>query len=140
MLPRMPQPIPYDVSGELPLEIRPRGDGQAARDLERLCDWLRGNAAWVQERLLRHGALRLRGFAVEKPADFERVARAVDDELQNEYLGTSPRDALTEYVFSASELPDFYPIPQHCEMSFCAHPPRRVFFCCLAAPAAGRVR
>ena len=37
----------------------------------------------------------------------------------------------------ASELPDFYPIPQHCEMSFCANPPRRVFFCCLVEPAEG---
>jgi alpha-ketoglutarate-dependent taurine dioxygenase len=48
---------------------------------------------------------------------------------------TSPRDARSEYVFSASELPSYYPIPQHCEMSFTADPPRRLFFCCFEPPA-----
>ena len=124
---------PYEASGELPFTLTPRGAD--ARDLGALCDWLREHAAWAQERLTAHGALRFRGFAVDGPPDFERLARAVDDDLKNVYLGTSPRDALTDYVFNASELPDFYPIPQHCEMSFCARPPRRVFFCCLEEPA-----
>jgi alpha-ketoglutarate-dependent taurine dioxygenase len=121
----------------LPLLIRPGGGGAAERDPGRLADWLRERATWVQERLARHGALLLRGFEVPGPREFERVARAVDGDLKREYLGTSPRDALTEYVFSASELPDYYPIPQHCEMSFLPTPPRRVFFCCLREPAPG---
>jgi len=114
----------------LPLCIEPRGDD----DVGRLCGWLRDNAAWVQDRLTEHGALLLRGFAIGDAPAFERVARAIDDELQNEYLGTSPRNGLTSHVFTASELPPFFPIPQHCEMSFIAQPPRRVFFCCLVAP------
>ena len=117
----------------LPLCIEPEGDA----DVGRLCTWLRDNADWVQDRLTEHGALLLRGFPVFDAAAFERVARAVDDELKNEYLGTSPRNGLTDYVFTASELPPFFPIPQHCEMSFVAQPPRRVFFCCLLAPGAG---
>jgi alpha-ketoglutarate-dependent taurine dioxygenase len=117
----------------LPLAIQPRGDA----DVSRLCAWLRQRPDWVQDRLTEHGALLLRGFPVYSPAEFERVARAIDDNLQNEYLGTSPRNGLTDYVFTASELPPYYPIPQHCEMSFVAHPPRRVFFCCLLPPAAG---
>jgi len=133
----MVNPIPYDVDGELPLTLRPRGDDPSSKDLASLCRWLEANGPWVQEHLTRHGALRFSGFDVKDARDFERLARAVDDELKNEYLGTSPRDALTEYVFNASELPGFYPIPQHCEMSFCADPPRRVFFYCLEAPAQG---
>ena len=129
--------IPYELSGDLPLTLSPRSEGPRARDLGALCDWLRENRAWVGARLTEHGALRFRGFAVDGAEDFERLARAVDDDLANEYLGTSPRDALTDYVFNASDLPDFYPIPQHCEMSFCARPPRRVFFCCLEEPATG---
>jgi len=128
---------PYDVDGGLPLTIRAREGEPGSRDLDALCRWLREHPAWVQEQLTRHGALRFSGFDVEDATDFERLARAVDDGLKNEYLGTSPRDGLTDYVFSASELPGFYPIPQHCEMSFCADPPRRVFFCCLEEPAAG---
>lgn len=117
----------------LPLCVEPQG----AADVDALCVWLREHAEHVQEQLTRHGALLFRGFPVNDAPAFERVARAIDAELQNEYLGTSPRNGLTDYVFTASELPPFFPIPQHCEMSFIARPPRRVFFCCLLAPAPG---
>ncbi len=117
----------------LPLCIAPDGDDS----IDHLCAWLRERADWVQGQLAAHGALLFRGFPIHAAADFERVARAIDGELNNQYLGTSPRNGLTDYVFTASELPPFFPIPQHCEMSFVAHPPRRVFFCCLVAPAPG---
>ena len=104
--------------GGLPLFVEANGQP----DLERLCDWLREQSQWVEQKLIEHGALLFRGFDVTEAGALERVARAVDDDLKKEYLGTSPRDALTEYVFSASELPGFYPIPQHCEMTFIANP------------------
>ena len=124
---------PLHESG-LPLAVRAGSDPS----IPALVSWLRGRTDWVQEKLTEHGALLFRGFAVSDGGDFEAVARAIDPELANEYLGTSPRDAITEsgFVFSASELPPFFPIPQHCEMSFTANPPRRVFFCALA-PNAG---
>ncbi len=117
----------------LPLMLEARGD----RDLGRLCAWLRARPDWVQAQLTRNGAILFRGFDVPDARAFERLARAVDDDLKNEYLGTSPRSGLTDHVFTASELPGYYPIPQHCEMSFTKQPPRRVFFCCLVEPAAG---
>ena len=130
-----PSPVRISTANgrDLPLFIEPCGDPTVAS----LIDWLRRDADSVQQQLIRHGALLFRGFDVRGPADFEAIARAIDPELKNEYLGTSPRNGLTDYVFTASELPPFYPIPQHCEMTFVAHPPRRVFFCCLTAPAAG---
>ena len=129
--------VPYRLQGDLPLVLSPRDEQPDSANLDGLCEWLRANPEWVQEKLTRHGALRFNGFGVTTPEAFEKLARAIDDELGNDYLGTSPRDGLTDYVFSASELPGFYPIPQHCEMSFCAHPPRRVFFCCFEEPAKG---
>jgi hypothetical protein len=117
----------------LPLVVEARGERTAAA----LAAWLGANAAWVADALLRHGAILFRDFQVFDAPAFERVARAIDDDLKCDYLGTSPRDALTGYVFTASELPSYYPIPQHCEMSFVANPPRRLFFCCLEPPAAG---
>lgn len=121
------------ASDSLPLVVEPSTDPSPAGLAERLA----ADREWTRARLHRHGAILFRGFAVKRPEDFERIARAVDDELKNEYLGTSPRDALTEYVFSASELPGFYPIPQHCEMSFVKNYPRRIFFCCLLPSAHG---
>ncbi len=129
---------PYDIhpweasSASLPLVIEARGD----RDPARLCRFLADQHAWAREKLAAHGAMLFRGFDVNDAPTFERVARAIDPALQNEYLGTSPRNALTSHVFTASELPPYFPIPQHCEMSFTAHPPRRLFFCCLREPAA----
>jgi alpha-ketoglutarate-dependent taurine dioxygenase len=117
----------------LPLVIEPTTD----RSVAALCDYLGARAGWVRRQLVEHGALLMRGFDVEDARDFERVARSIDDDLKNEYLGTSPRNGLTDYVFTASELPPFYPIPQHCEMTFTANPPKRLFFCCLVEPAAG---
>lgn len=123
------------VAGEkngLPLTVEPG----TVRDPAALAQWLESARDWQRQQLRNHGALLFRGFGIATAQDFERVARAVDPELKNEYLGTSPRDALTEYVFSASELPGFYPIPEHCEMTFTAHPPRRIFFWCGIEPRA----
>ena len=114
----------------LPLLVEPDGDRSATA----LAGWLAERRDWSKQNLLEHGAILFRGFAIGAAADFERVARAIDDELKNEYLGTSPRDALTDHVFSASELPGHYPIPQHCEMTFTKTPPRRIFFWCDIAP------
>jgi alpha-ketoglutarate-dependent taurine dioxygenase len=117
----------------VPLVIEARRDRAAPQ----LCAWIAAHHVSIHEQLQLHGAILFRGFAVNDPPTFERVARAIDDDLKNEYLGTSPRNGLTDYVFTASELPAFYPIPQHCEMSFIAQPPRRLFFCCLVPPAEG---
>lgn len=123
----------FQLSGSLPLRVEPNGDSRVAA----LLDGLRADPADVDARLVEHGAVLLRGFDVAGPGDFEAIARAIAPDLKRDYLGTSPRNAVTDYVFNASELPDYFPIPQHCEMSFCAQPPRRVFFCCLVAPAEG---
>jgi alpha-ketoglutarate-dependent taurine dioxygenase len=118
--------------GVLPLCVQPRTD----RSVAELAAWLTEHRASVSALLRRHGAILLRGFDVREAADFERLALAIEPELQAEYLGTSPRAGITRYTFSASELPGYYPIPQHCEMSFVAEPPRRLFFCCLRPPEA----
>ena len=123
--------LPQGKNG-LPLLVEPAGDKSPAA----LADWLAENREWAERMLLEHGALLFRGFAIDSPADFERVARGIAPKLENEYLGTSPRDALTDYVFSASELPGYYPIPQHCEMTFTKNPPRRIFFWCETPPRA----
>lgn len=96
--------------------------------------YLIAEKSYINQLIARHGAVLFRGFDIRTPQEFEDIARCIDSNLKNNYLGTSPRNAVTEYVFSASELPSFYPIPQHCEMSFLPHPPRRLFFFCRVPP------
>jgi alpha-ketoglutarate-dependent taurine dioxygenase len=104
---------------------------------DNLLEWIRENHDYVQETLLNSGAILFRGFDIHTPQDFEDVAISIDKNLANEYLGTSPRDQKSNYTFSASELPWYYPIMQHCEMSYLSIPPRRLFFFAHVAPPYG---
>ncbi|CAN5419808.1 TauD/TfdA family dioxygenase [soil metagenome] len=118
----------------LPLLVEP-AEG-APNSADSLRQWLDENKAFISEKILEHGAILFRGFEVEGPQQFENVAQGVDPDLKNNYLGTSPRNAVSKYVFSASELPPYYPIMQHCEMSFLPNPPRKLFFYCHIEPEA----
>ncbi|MFM2161778.1 MAG: hypothetical protein RLZZ383_1290, partial [Pseudomonadota bacterium] len=120
---------------DLPYVVEPTGDARVDALVERL----HGDRAALADALARHGALLLTGFEVGDPEAFERVARSVTPDLKSEYLGTSPRDAVgrSGFVFSASELPGWYPIPQHIEMTFTATPPERLFLGCLTPAARG---
>ena len=123
-----------EVQRDVPLCLGPAG----LTDVASLAGFLAGHPQEVHALLVTHGALFFRGFAVDTGAKVEALARelaAADGlPLQDFYMGTSPRENVTNYVFSASELPEFYPIPQHCEMSFVAKPPLRLFFAALNAP------
>lgn len=120
---------------DLPLLIEP-AEG-APNDAASLRKWLDENKLFITEKIIGHGAILFRGFDVDGPEQFETVAQGVDADLKNNYLGTSPRNAVSKYVFSASELPGYYPIMQHCEMSFLPNPPRKLFFYCHIEPTAG---
>lgn len=108
-------------------------EGQGA-SLAALKGWIAEHREPLEAEWLQHGTLRFRGFEVLGPQDFEQVAAALEPDLKNDYLGTSPRNARSTYVFSASELPPYFPISQHSEMSFLPSAPRKLFFHCTIAP------
>ncbi len=117
------------AAATLPFVLEPQGDDSA----EALSARLSRDPNEIRALLLRHGAIRMRGFRIDTPQAFEQVARAIAPGLQSNYLGTSPRVALTPHVFTASELPPHYPIPQHAEMSFVPNPPSHLFFWAMRA-------
>lgn len=121
-----------DPKQELPIMYSPE-EGTVTK--KELINWINDNKKDLEQEIIKHGAILFRGFPINDPQDFEDVAKAIDPDLKNNYLGTSPRNAVTEYVFSASELPGYYPIMQHCEMSFLPNPPRKLFFFCNIEPA-----
>lgn len=123
---------PIDEGGELGVILRPR----EPLSVDELVALFRKEREAVDKTLHQYGALLLRGSASRSPQDFERIASSLTKGLKNDYLGTSPRNAVTQFVHNASELPAFYPIPQHCEMSFVKRPPERLLFSCHIAPNA----
>ena len=98
--------------------------------LPTLLQWMASNRTTLETEWVRRGTLRFRGFDVLGPQAFEQVAQALEPDLKSDYLGTSPRNARSAHVFSASELPPAYPITQHIEMSFLPSAPRKLFFHC----------
>lgn len=103
-----------------------------------LADWLETNREAVMTARREHGALCFRGFAVDDAQSFEDAARVIAPDLQCEYLGQSPRRKLSDYVFTSTELPPHYPIPQHAEMSFYFdRAPHSLFFWCARASVIG---
>src|ERR1043165_4624964 len=121
---------------QLPLVIEPNGNGKTKEDLVR---WLQASKDTFIQQYYKHGAILFRGFDLETPGDFESIAWEVDPRLRNDYYGTSPRNIVkgTTYIYTASELPAHYPIPQHCEMSYVTHPPISLFFYCHVEPEYG---
>lgn len=101
---------------------------------QKLSEFIALHKTSLNSQLKEDGAILFQGFNVNNAQDFENAALEFDSDLKNNYLGTSPRNSITKFTFSASELPSFYPIPQHCEMSFLKFPPRRLFFYCHTAP------
>lgn len=67
----------------LPLVISPRYDDS----LEFICNWLQDNQSWVDEQMLRFGAVLVRGFQVTDALDFERATLALQPKLSDEYRG-----------------------------------------------------
>jgi alpha-ketoglutarate-dependent taurine dioxygenase len=108
-----------------PALIQPEGS-----DSPNLAAFIAQEADQLRALQLVHGALLFRGWRVPSPADFEAAAAALQPDLKNDYLGTSPRNQVpgTQFVFTASELPPHYPIMQHCEMSFLPGAPSHLFF------------
>lgn len=121
---------PFDLAtGSFPLVLTP--DTPEMASPAAITAWMAEHRDWLRAEMTRWGAVLLRGFDLVSATDFERALLAVDTELQTFYWGTSPRMRLTDFVFTASELPWFYPIPQHLEMSFLDNPPLRIYFFCM---------
>jgi alpha-ketoglutarate-dependent taurine dioxygenase len=123
-------------SHRLPLVVEPNGSGNTKADLEK---YITDNKQELEEAFYKNGAVLFRGFAINTPKDFEDIALRVDNRMESGYYGTSPRNPVagTKFVYTASELPGYYPIPQHCEMSYVKHPPVTLFFYCHVEPPYG---
>ncbi|MBW0433665.1 TauD/TfdA family dioxygenase [Leptospira yasudae] len=121
-----------DSKNPLPVVYQPNNADQKSK--QALIQWIKSNKRALTEDLKQYGAILFRGFDVASPQDFEDVILNVDSNLKNNYLGTSPRNQVTKYAFTATELPPAYPIMQHAEMSFLDSPPRKLFFYCGRAP------
>jgi amino acid adenylation domain-containing protein len=114
----------------LPLVIKPD-----AADVD-LAEWAATNRNFVHEKLLKHGAILFRGFAVDSVPEFEKFAAAVCDELFGDY-GDLPREQLGGKVYQSTPYPEDETILFHNESSHWHRWPMYILFYCVKAAEQG---
>ncbi len=115
----------YFQHGPLPLVIEPNVDGLD------LPFWVRANLKWIEQQLLKHGAILWRGFDVGSQSDFEKFLSSVDAPLMNYVEGATPRTSLGGNVYTSTEFPANQSIALHNELSYVVTFPMKVWFLCL---------
>jgi alpha-ketoglutarate-dependent taurine dioxygenase len=98
-----------------------------------LAEWANNNRDFINRKLLEHGALLFRGFHLESPADFERVAASICSELYGEY-GDLPREGVAGKIYKSTPYPADKMILFHNESSHMSRWPQKINFYC-AHPA-----
>src|SRR5215469_11215099 len=116
----------------LPLVIQPALTGV------NLARWAANNRDYLQEELVKHGALLFRNFALDSAQKFEEFAGAMiqDGELYDEY-GDLPRENPGAKVYSSTPYPADKSILFHNESSHTHRWPMKQFFYCVKAAAQG---
>jgi len=120
---------------QLPLVLGPESDNDSS--YEALSQWIVSERDWVEQQLLKHAAVLLRGFAVNSAGDFERLSMLIDSQLLNYAGGDSPREAVTAKVYTSTEYPAHLEVPLHNELSYRRVYPRKLFFFCEQPPQQG---
>lgn len=93
------------------------------------------NKLWIKTALLKYGALLFRGFPIHCAEDFAAVIKALElGKFVNYIGGDSPRDKVTQNVYTSTEAPPSFHIPLHQELSFIKYHPKHIYFYCDIEP------
>jgi len=115
----------------LPLVIEPSREGL------NLAAWAREQREFLRERLLRHGAVLLRGFGVSTVEDFAGFTAAAAREVMEYRERSSPRHEVGDNIYTSTDYPASQRIFPHNEHSYSQHLPLTLFFCCLVPAQRG---
>ena len=117
----------------LPLVVQPALD-----DVD-LVSWATQNRDFVEENLLKHGAILFRNFEVDSLEQFESFTKQTSDRLIAYGERSSPRTALTGHVYTSTDHPADQTILLHNEQSYTLEWPSKIwFYCQQPATRAGR--
>jgi len=122
--------------GNPPLFIEPVAE-QLGSDLDAAVDWFAARSEVVDQLLVRHGAVVLRGFPVPDATSFDRFVRHYPPHAQGYTGGATPRKSIEGNVYEATQIPATVPIPLHQEMAYLKHYPEKLAFHCTTPAATG---
>lgn len=110
--------------GNLPLMVQPAVEGVD------LADWATTNHEELNGYFDKHGAILFRGFGLDSPPAFERVAASIATDLFAEY-GDLPPEGASERIYHSTPYPPDKTIWFHNESSHLPKWPLRQFFFCI---------
>ncbi|MEH2243327.1 condensation domain-containing protein [Nostoc sp.] len=119
-----------NIEETLPLVVEP-----TTNDLE-FPEWLKTHRDFIQNQLLKHGAILFRNFNYNSSAEFEKVAQAIWPNLFGEY-GDLPRATVNGKVYGSTPYPADKAILFHNESSHLQSWPLKIWFFCLQAAQQG---
>jgi alpha-ketoglutarate-dependent taurine dioxygenase len=114
----------------MPLVIEPAGDVD-------IVAWARSSRAFLEAKLLEHGALLFRNFKVMSPAEFENFIAAVSGPTLEYRERSSPRTSVSGNIYTSTEYPSHQAIFPHNENSYAHVWPMKLFFLCLTPATEG---
>ncbi|WP_051335615.1 TauD/TfdA family dioxygenase [Methylocapsa acidiphila] len=98
--------------GGLPLLLEPKAEGV------RLSAWAKGRRAQIEALVARHGAVLLRGFALDSVAEFEACVDELCGGALEYRFRASPRTEIGRHVYTATDYPAEQSIFPHNEHSY----------------------
>jgi alpha-ketoglutarate-dependent taurine dioxygenase len=101
-----------------------------------LAAWARKNREYIEEELVRHGAILFRGFGVRGIEGFEEIGEAVSKGLYERY-GDLPREREGGKVYGSTPYPAGEAILFHNESSHLKSWPMKILFHCVRAARRG---
>jgi alpha-ketoglutarate-dependent taurine dioxygenase len=110
----------------LPLVVEPAGSASVSTLLQELGS----ERAWIDQQLLKYGAILFRGYEIHGSVEFQRVVTHLVDEIVDYTRGASPRSKVSGKIYTSTDAPKMIPIPLHCELSYTPCPPNRILFLC----------
>jgi alpha-ketoglutarate-dependent taurine dioxygenase len=116
----------------LPLLITP-----PVRTLPEFVDWYKSNNDHLQQQLLLHGALLVRGLPIDSVEKFEEATGGIASKFLDYVDGNSPRTRLSGGVYTSTEYDSSSFITLHNELSYSARFPDKIFFCCIYPATTG---
>lgn len=99
-------------------------------------NWIEQNINVINENLLKHGAILLRGFGVKSAEGFGQAIDKLGETLPYKER-SSPRTAVAGNVYTSTEYPPDQEIFFHNENSYAHRFPRKLYFYCLVEPQIG---
>lgn len=115
---------PYNGETALPWLL------QSAADTVDASQWVSDNKERVESMLCERGALLFRGFSIRGVEDFRRFVDATSSGLVKYTYRASPRQEVSDSVYTSTEYPADQSIFPHNEHAFSPVFPRKLFFYC----------